>query len=490
METFKILILNYEKKILERPKFLLTAIILLNVIGGILFGYSLTIGTVSLYPLAQDFTELETKNTTNALAARFIKGSVQSSFLLGNVFGPLFAPTLYYYTGKSSLLILSLFTSFAIIGLFLSVNVPMLIIFRAITGLGMGLATQISTRFVFELSPVDKRGVTGAFFFFGTTFGGLLGGISFVFTYVKYNWRIMFGISIIFSFGLFIFTLITPEVPDWRELKNEGVNYSEIISEFKNLKIMVYINCIILMFMLQMGGANAVLSFLPQIIQRLGYTDIRDISIGSCIVLFMALLFSFLSTFIVQRFNRRTMVLIGGVIMFIGNLGIALSSLLLPEFIKPYVGIAFINLWLFGNNNGVNAVIFFIFNELFPSTISRIGSAIMISLNNGVRLIVVLFILPIQGLIGQSNMFFIFAGCNLLFGALIFFLLPETKPQNKDESVKVVELEEKNESYKELQVDVKLKEENQNENEIIDENFKNQILDVSQEVDNVEATHQ
>jgi MFS family permease len=445
MQNLKEKYRKFETYILSRPKLLMLILILLNISSGILFGYGMSIGNVVLYPMANDFQELDVTNITSPIVSNFVKSSVQSSYLLGNVLGPLIAPIIALYVGKFSMSILAILSVGTVFGLVFSVNIWMVIAFRALHGICVGFITQISTRYVFELSPPHHRGITGVFYFLGTTGGGLIAGIAFFLNYVQYNWRIMFSFSLVWSIGVFIVSMILPEVPS--EKDNEGskvpeLTWSEILSEFRKLKLMVYFNCFLCIFMFQFGGINAVMSFLPQIIQELGYYDLAYIAIGTCIVGFVNMVYSLVATFIVQKLGRKTMVVGGGVIMFVGNIGVALSGFFLPQSVRPIFGITFITIFLFGNNCGINAVIFFIFNELFPPKISRIGSAIMTSANHVIRLFIVLLTLPIQGVIGQPTMFIMFAVCNVIFGGLILFLLPETKVKKEVPPVEEMELEE------------------------------------------------
>lgn len=418
---------NFEIKILTTPSLLLALMILLNLSSGIIFGYGIAVGNVTLFQLSQDFQELQATNVTNPLVADFMRGSVQSSYFLGNVIGPVMAPLVVYYTGKISMVILSALCAGTTLGMMFSNSIWMVIVFRGLHGVAVGFAAQITTRHVFELAPVDKRGLTGVIFFLGITTGGFIGSVAFFLNYVPHDWRVMFSISLVWSALLFVASVIIPEVPGRKEETSTPIPYREIWKDVKQVGFMVYVNCVLCIILFQFGGLNMVVSFLPQIVQGLGYTDFYAIALGTCIVAFINLVFSVVATFIVTKFGRKTMVVAGGAIMFVSNLAIAVSSMTLPISISAYFGLFFVVTWIFGNNIGINAVIFFIFNELFPPKISRIGSAFMASLNNFARFLCVMFVLPVQGAIGQPIMFLFSAGVCLAISVLLLAILPETK---------------------------------------------------------------
>jgi len=72
-------------------------------------------------------------------------------------------------------------------------------------------------------------------------------------------------------------------------------------------------------------------------------------------------------------------------------------------------------------------------SELMPTRIRSNGMSIALLLNQAVSTFIAAVFLPTVGKHGYSTMFFIFAGCTLIYFITVAFFLPETKGKTLEE---------------------------------------------------------
>lgn len=139
-------------------KGLLILIASVAALGGLLFGYDTGVINGTQYYFSKYFE----------LSAA-MKGWVVSSALLGCLVGALVAGPMTTKIGRKATLIFSaaLFTvSAAGSGLpsFLPESVGLLVFFRVVGGLAIGLASMAAPTYIAEISPRDKRGILVTFY--------------------------------------------------------------------------------------------------------------------------------------------------------------------------------------------------------------------------------------------------------------------------------------------------------------------------------------
>jgi hypothetical protein len=78
-------------------------------------------------------------------------------------------------------------------------------------------------------------------------------------------------------------------------------------------------------------------------------------------------------------------------------------------------------------------VVWLALSELMPTRIRSTGMGIALLLNEGVATILVKVFLPIVGHYGYYAMFFIWAGCAVLYFLTVTLFLPETKGKTLEE---------------------------------------------------------
>lgn len=337
-------------------------ILLLSIIaamGGFLFGYDEAVisGTVE---------EVQTQFALTPL----MKGWFVSSALLGATIGALIGGGLSDYFGRKRTMITSaaLF-AISMVGCAFACNFTLLVIFRMIGGMGIGVASIVCPMYISEIAVARSRGMLVALYQLAVTIG-VLGAYISNFYLLKYAqsavgaegwtgyifvdewWRGMLGVGVVPSLLFLICVLFIPESPRWLVLKNridraEGIlgriyfNISEIkrqISETLSVaansssvgfaallkpgirRAVIVGVCIAMLG--QFMGVNAVLYYGP--------TIFKDAGIGQDNAFLYLVLIGAANTittivamFIIDRVGRKALIYYGVAGMFISLLAIS-----------------------------------------------------------------------------------------------------------------------------------------------------------------------
>jgi len=348
-------------------------------LGGFLFGFDTAVisGTVGF---VKDQFHL------SAMA----EGWFVSIALLGCVIGVLIAGFLSDAFGRKLVLILSaILFSISAIGCAISATHTLLIIYRFIGGLGIGVASIISPLYISEISIPRMRGMLVTLYQLAITIGILAAYLSnyWILTaatnavvsansywhwiMVEEMWRGMFGAEIIPAFLFFVFLLIVPESPRYlmskgkeekahavlanisgetiaqaeiREIKQsfeiKSGSFKELFSAgiFKALLI-----GIALAMFSQFSGINAIIYYGVKILKEAGLGS-GDAFWGQVTIGIVNTLFTFVAIFTIDKFGRKPLLIWGIAGAVTGLLMVGLlfalkvtSTVLLLTFILFYI---------------------------------------------------------------------------------------------------------------------------------------------------------
>jgi MFS transporter, SP family, solute carrier family 2 (myo-inositol transporter), member 13 len=82
---------------------------------------------------------------------------------------------------------------------------------------------------------------------------------------------------------------------------------------------------------------------------------------------------------------------------------------------------------------GPGVCVWLALSELMPTRIRSNGMSVALLLNRVVSTTIAALFLPVVGKYGYSSMFFVFAGCTLVYFITAAFFLPETKGKTLEE---------------------------------------------------------
>jgi SP family arabinose:H+ symporter-like MFS transporter len=437
---------------------------LVAALGGFLFGFDTAVisGTISL--VKNDFS-------LNSVS----EGWFVSCALLGCIVGVSFSGKLSDQYGRKIVLIISavLFLASAI-GCMLSNSFAVLIIFRLIGGLGIGVASMVSPLYISEFAPSRLRGMMVSLYQLALTIGIVLAYFSNVYLadhattiyssegmtkiFSSEVWRAMLGLGALPAAIFLISLFFVPESPRWLLLKGKEQKAENILikidgpeaakkeiqafkdqgvehdTSIKELFTPVYRKAmwigLLLPFLSQVCGINAVIYYGPRILEQAGFT-LNNALGGQVTIGLVNVVFTFVAIFTVDKWGRRPLLFVG--------VGGAVASLLIIGALfalgmtsGPWI-LMFILVFIACFAFSFGPVCWVVIGEIFPNAIRGKAMALAtLSLWVGNFLVGQLTPVMLEGL-GSSWTFWLFALCCSPALWLTWKLIPETKGRSLED---------------------------------------------------------
>lgn len=431
--------------------------------GGLLFGFDWVVvgGAKPFYEAYFNITDPATS------------GWAMSSALVGCIFGAVIAGWLADKFGRKLPLILSafLFTASAL-GIALSANFDVFIIFRIIGGLGIGIASAISPLYIAEVSPSERRGKFVAVNQLTIVIGVLAAqiinlliarpvesGATMLDIQQSWNgqlgWRWMFGAGVVPAIVFLLLMFIVPESPRWlvragKEHRAKAMlsrigdshyadeTFNEIKASVgsdanakkvkldalfeKNVRPIIIIGMVIAIFQ-QWCGINVIFNYAQEIFASAGF-DINSTLKSIVATGLINFIFTVIALPLVDKIGRRKLMLIGagGLTLIYGFIATAYATGVLgwPVLLLVLAAIAVYALTL-------APVTWVLLSEIFPSRVRGLAmSAGTLALWVACFVLTYTFPLLNAGL-GAAGSFLLYGVICALGFVFIFHKIPETK---------------------------------------------------------------
>ncbi|MCI2914864.1 sugar porter family MFS transporter [Staphylococcus hominis] len=420
-------------------------IFILGALGGLLYGYDNGIISGALLYIPKDIP----------LHNGAIEGLVVSSMLFGAIVGAGGSGPLSDRIGRRRLvLFIALVFIVGSLVLAFSTNIAMLIIGRVIVGLAVGGSMSTVPVYLTEMAPTELRGSLGSLNQLMITIGILAAYlVNYAFADMG-AWRWMLGLAVVPSLILLIGVAFMPESPRWllenrsekaaRDVMKITYNPDAIDAEIKEMKEIasqsestfsvikspwlrptLIIGCIFAIFQ-QFIGINAVIFYAPTIFTKAGLGGSASI-IGTVGIGVVNVLVTILALFIVDRVDRKKLLVIGNIGM-IASL-VIMAMLIWSIGIQSSVWVIIICLSLFIVFFGISwgPVLWVMLPELFPTRARGAATGIAaLVLNFGTLIVAQLF--PILNHhLDTEWVFLIFAAIGVLAMFFVIKYLPETR---------------------------------------------------------------
>lgn len=439
-----------------------------SALGGLLFGYDTGVINGAQYYLTEHF------QLSDAL-----KGWVVGSALLGCFVGAIVAGPLSIKIGRKwSLIISALLFTLSAYGSGLPEifpqSVSMLVFFRILGGLGIGVASMNAPMYIAEIAPSNIRGrmvtyyqlaiVIGFFVVFLATY--YIGNNLTVAENIEFGWRRMFWSELIPS-GLFLILLFfVPKSPRWLALKGkdkealivlEQINDAEVASKEMlqikkslnqnndGIKVSYFSKAILIIIAIgtalsmlqQFTGINAVLYYGADIFEKaLGFGK-EDVLAQQILLAFVNLVFTFVAMFTVDKFGRKPLLYIGSIGMVIGFLllGVTLQqeSVGMLSLIGVLVFIASFAL-------SMGPVVWVLLSEMFPNKIRSVAMSVAVAAQWAANYVVSQSFPMVMGSETNNSApwngslpYFIFIAFILIIVYVTYKFIPETKGKSLEE---------------------------------------------------------
>lgn len=383
---------------------LITAV---SALGGLLFGYDTGVINGAQFYLSKYF------ELNDAL-----KGWVVGSALLGCFIGAIIAGPLSIKIGRKYSLIISavLFTLSAWGSGLPSIfpeTVSVLVFFRIIGGLGIGIASMNAPMYIAEIAPSAIRGKMVTYYQLAIVIGFF---VVFLATYfignnlseaenIQFGWRRMFWSELIPSCLFLLLLFFVPKSPRWLALKGNNEEalivltkihgqeqaskeILEIQDSFKTSndgskvnyfsKIIMGIILIgtTLSILQQFTGINAVLYYGADIFEKaLGFGK-EDILLQQILLAFVNLVFTFVAMFTVDKFGRKPLIYIGSLGMIVGFLLLGIS---LQQQSVGFISLLGVLIFIGSFALSMGPVVWVLLSEMFPNKIRSVAMSIAVA---------------------------------------------------------------------------------------------------------------
>ncbi|XVF49401.1 hypothetical protein PTKIN_Ptkin04bG0008800 [Pterospermum kingtungense] len=355
-------------------------------------------------------------------------------------------------------------------------NVYMLVFGRIFLGIGLGFGNQSIPLYISEMALPKYRGAMTIIFDSGVGFGVLIANIINYFTEKiegGWGWRISLSLAAVPASILTLGAIILPETPNsliqntnnrekarrvlqrMRGTSNVQAELDDLIKAgsisktinhpFKNIMERKYrpqlIMAAAIPFFAQMTGINVITFYAPILFRTIGLHEsssllsavvIRSFS-ASCIVI---------SMFAVDRYGRRVLFMIGGILMLATQITIGgLLTALLGDHgglskASAFSVLVLICIYVCGFGLSWGPLGWLIPSEIYPLEIRSTGQSITVAVSFFFCFLVgQTFLAMLCGM--KSGIFFFFGAWVAIMTAFVYLFLPETKnvPIEKMEKV-------------------------------------------------------
>lgn len=388
------------------------------------------------------------------------QGFTVASSLIGTVIGSIITGIPAQRFGRKKILtVIAILYLLSAIGCAVTSVWLLFIISRFIGGLAVGASSVVGPMYISEVAPARVRGrLTGSFQLMIVT--GIFVAYITNFLFVGMGdaaWRWMLGIMIIPAGVFAILLRFIPESPRWLVLNNRDEEARKVFLKTGETNALALIreehalskhgtkeslfngkyNKPILYAMLlamfnQLSGINAILYYAPRIFEMAGFSKaeayLQPVYIGGA-----NLLFTLIAMSLIDKFGRKTLLLIGcvGLISFLGLTAFAFSpGGTMGKNVLFYL-LGYIAFFAFSQG----AVIWVFISEIFPNSVRSQGGSLG-SFTHWIMAAIISWTFPVivEGFPNGGFYSFVFYAAMMVVAFIfIWRVMPETKGRSLEE---------------------------------------------------------
>jgi sugar porter (SP) family MFS transporter len=422
-------------------------------LGGLLFGFDTAV----------------ISGTTSALASTYdlsptLLGVTVASALYGTIVGAMLAgwPG-ERYGRRDSLRGMAILYLVSALGCAAAWNWPSLVVFRFMSGLGIGGSSVLGPMYIAEIAPAKLRGRLVGFFQFNVVLGILQAYFSNYLIGLRHlgasEWRWELGVAALPAALFFIMLFTIPRSPRWLAKKGRvdearavlqmtgDENYEHDLQDIvasirieqkqaaeklftRKYAFPIFLAVSIGMFN-QLSGINAILYYLNDIFGYAGFSkvsgNLQAVAIGAT-----NLLFTLIAMSVIDRIGRKKLLLIGSVGTAACLAGVAAIFFTgRNENLLVWLLIGYIAFFAFSQG----AVIWVYLSEVFPNTVRAKGQSLG-SFSHWFMNAAISGIFPLMAASSGAYPFVFFSLMMVLQFFVVLFVYPETKGVSLEEMEK------------------------------------------------------
>jgi MFS transporter, SP family, major inositol transporter len=428
--------------------------------GGLLFGYDTGVINGALTPMQEGLG-----------LTPFRTGVVAAILLLGAAVGAAIGGRLSDAQGRRrNIILLAVVFFVGTMGCVLAPNYGVLAFFRFVLGLAVGGASVTVPVYLAEISPLERRGglvtrnelmiVSGQFAAFA------INAIIFnIWGEQPSVWRYMLLVAALPAIALFVGMLRMPESPRWLVSKGRDDEALDVLRQVRSperaeaelaevhalaeeeresqaggwanlavpwIRRLLFIG-IGLAVVQQLTGINSVMYYGTELLQEAGFSDNAAIILNILNGVF-SISGLLVGLALMNRVNRRPMLLFGFIGTTTAHLLIGLSSLMLPEgLLRAYVILFFVVTFVFIMQGTIGPLVWLMLAEIFPLEMRGFGIGIAVFLLWITNFFVGLFFPSLVAGIGISYTFFLFAAVGVVSILFVKTMVPETRGRSLEQ---------------------------------------------------------
>lgn len=387
--------------------------------------------------LIQGFDTGGISNSSPAIIAQFhlplaAQGLVTGLVLVGAMIGASFGGLLADRLGRrGGLLACGIVFSIGVLCEALATSLVILLCARAVAGLAIGAASIVSTLYIAEVSPPEKRGGYLSFFQLAVVIG-IVCGILVAMAVGSQGWRLIMGAGIIPGLVLFFGMLAMPESPVWIAHRDSppAPRKAGFSTPAVQLALVVGVGMALIQ---QITGINAVMYYAPGIFEKAGFDKAGQSLLDDLALAVLLVIVTFIASRIVDRFGRRALLLwgMGGMVAALVVLGAAFDLTATVPAARWFV-LGGLLLYIAAFAIGPGPCIWLVIAEIYPVQVRGPAMSLATLASWLANLLVSSTFPAFSTGVGEANAFFIFGLVTLLSWLFTFGLLPETSGRTLD----------------------------------------------------------
>ena len=420
-------------------------------LGGVLYGYDMGIIAAAAIFVKHSFA-----------LSTLLEELVVSIVLIGAMVGAIVGGMVADRIGRRATLVWA--GGIFIVGSLLaplSPGVVVLIVARAIIGIGIGFTSVTAPVYVSELAPPQSRGMLIGLYQFALTLGIALANLVGYWLATQQAWRLMFGLAVVPTV-LFLGVILTvPESPRWllahgrpKEAETVLHSYTDAlgVQQFladieEGLKIPMEQSwralwspavrgslfiAVGLTVLQQVTGINTIIYYGPQIFELAGSASHASAILATLIVALVNVVATVVGIALVDRVGRKPLLYVGvtGMTIALFALSFAFSHTAALGGALAAVAISCLMAYIACFALSLGAIAWILVAEVFPLRVRGRGVAAA-TLGSGIsNFAVSLTFLTLINVLGSAGTFAIYGTLCIVTLVFVWLVVPETRGRN------------------------------------------------------------
>ena len=416
-------------------------------LAGLLFGYDTGVISGAILFIKDQFV----------LGSRAVQ-NVVSAVLLGAVIGAAVSGALADRFGRRKVIIVTaILFAVGAIGAAFALNVPMIVGFRLIIGIAIGVASYTAPLYISEISPPQARGALVSLNQLMITCGIVVSYlVDYALSAAPHAWRWMFGLGALPAIILILGMIALSESPRWLVSKNRDDEARKVLShvlvgqaidkEITAIRGSLTIKegswkellqpwvrpalvvGVALAFFQQVTGINTIIYYAPTIFEFAGFSSHKVAILATVGVGLVNVLMTLVAIWFLDRIGRKPLLYIGmsGMAISLGILGFAFHMPTLAGSLKLLTVLSVIG-YIASFAISLGPIFWLMIAEIYPLKIRGRAMSIATLSNWGCNMVVAATFLTLTDKLGKAGAFWFYGTVCIIGIVFCYFYVPETK---------------------------------------------------------------